>query len=163
MKHDASTRHVLIQQFYPYERADPDQTVTHRISSNIGLFLKSLLNHLENIAPAANFGSELAPLLYLGRELQKQMPSIIREASSVCFAPGHSSTSPAETSKERLTNDISLTEPQIMMAISEVLSESSSDLSPLSLFLSNSMPVRDGEFFFYPAMNPSKSSFVSLC
>jgi 2-succinyl-5-enolpyruvyl-6-hydroxy-3-cyclohexene-1-carboxylate synthase len=82
-----------------------------------------------------NYGSELSPLLYLGRELQQRMPHIIQQ------------------SREMQTDDgVTLTEPQVMIAISEVLSERTSDQSPMSLFLSNSMPVRDGEFFFYPAM-----------
>ena len=158
IKSNPSAKHVLVQQLTPYERADPDHTVTHRISSNTGSFLNGMINHLERPGSSgANYGSELAPLLYLGRELQQQIPSIIQEASST-LAPGSSdtATSPATNGEVKLDDAISLTETQVMMAISEVLSESSADFTPMSLFLSNSMPVRDGKFFLYPStQNPN--------
>lgn len=144
IKQEASTKHVLVQQLHPYERADPDQTVTHRVSSNICSFLNALTDHLENLGPkATNLGSELAPLLYLGRKLQDKMPQIILEASS---------------NKEDKADDTSLIEPQIMLAVSEVLAESIIDNLSMSLFLSNSMPVRDGEFFLYPPKTLSSAS-----
>ncbi|KAL7443535.1 hypothetical protein ACHAXH_008202, partial [Discostella pseudostelligera] len=58
-----------------------------------------------------------------------------------------------------MDDGVTLTEPQVMMAISEVLSETPLENSPMSLFLSNSMPVRDGEFFLYPAHYLNKSTF----
>jgi len=139
IKSNPSAKHVLVQKFHPSERVDPEQTITHRISSDIGPFVNSIMNHLESSGSSSNYGSELAPLLHLGRELQQQMPTIIQD-----------STSNIDSAINGDTNEDSLTEPQIMMAISEVLSESSSELPPMSMFLSNSMPVRDGEFFLYP-------------
>jgi len=138
MKSNPSAKHVLVQKFHPSERIDPEQTITHRISSDIGSFVNSIINHLESSGSASNYGSELAPLLHLGRELQQQMPTIIQDTSNM------------DSVIKGDANEDSLTEPQIMMAISEVLSESSSELPPMSMFLSNSMPVRDGEFFLYP-------------
>ena len=139
IKGNPSAKHVLVQKFHPSERADPEQTVTHRISSDIGNFLNHIVKQLDR--SGSNYGSELSPLLYLGRELQKQMPSIIQDASSHLDQV---------TNDVRSEHDITLTEPQVIMAISEVLSESTSEHPPMSLFLSNSMPVRDGEFFLYP-------------
>jgi o-succinylbenzoate synthase len=139
IKSNPAAKHVLVQQFYPHERADPDHTVTHRISSNIVTFLKGLLGDIESSGTVTNCYSELAPLVFLGNELRKQMPFIIREAAS--------SQSPG--------SDVTLTEPEIMRAISEVLNEAKGKSTPMSLFLSNSMPVRDGEFFLYPEANES--------
>ena len=142
IRSNPSANHVLVHQLYQHERADPEQTVTHRISSDIGTFLTSLLTCLDagGYSSNRNFGSELAPLLYLGRKLGGEIQSIILEASSSAIN--------GEVCSD---DDVSLTEPQVMMAISEILSESSSELSSMSLFLSNSMPVRDGESFFYPS------------
>eukprot|EP00986_Skeletonema_menzelii_P009613 scaffold4407_cov138-Skeletonema_menzelii.AAC.2 len=141
IKNNPTLKHVLIQQFYPYERADPDHTVTHRISSNIGTFIKGIMSGIES-SGAMNCYSELAPLVFLGNELRKQMPSIIREAAS----------------SSSLGTDGTLTEPEITRAISEVLSEAKGKSTPMSLFLSNSMPVRDGEFFLYPEANEGVTS-----
>ncbi|KAL7550841.1 hypothetical protein ACHAWF_014040 [Thalassiosira exigua] len=140
IKSNPSARHVLVQKLYPHERANPDFTVTHSISSDVGLFVNNMISHLERTdSLGTNYGSELTTLLYLGRELQNQIPSIIHKASGV--NPNEEGDSGGRTG---------LTEPQVMLAISEVLSESSSEHPPMSMFLSNSMPVRDGEFFFYP-------------
>mmetsp|Transcript_21973 Transcript_21973/g.47724 ORF Transcript_21973/g.47724 Transcript_21973/m.47724 type:complete len:2506 (-) Transcript_21973:87-7604(-) len=154
IKSNPSVKHVLVQKLHPYERADPEQTITHRISSDIGYFLNNMISHLDRPGSfSSNYGSELAPLLYLGRELQTQFPSIIHEASSNVDLAASSVTN----GEVNLNEGISLTEPQITMAISEVLSESSPQLTPMSLFLSNSMPVRDGEFFLYPSkQNPKR-------
>jgi len=140
--HNVQTSHVLVQRLYPYERADPEFTVTHRVSSDIGDFLKSLTSYIESLGQQATMKcSELTPLLHLGRELQKEMPSIIEETSRAVNSQ----------TVEKTPNDSILTEPEIMSAISDVLSELSSEkLRGSSLFLSNSMPVRDGEFFLYP-------------
>lgn len=145
IKSNPSAKHVLVQQFYPYERADPDHTVTHRISSNIGTFLKGVVSGIES-SGIANRYSELAPLVFLGNELRKQMPSIIKEAAS----------------KESSGFDVTLTEPEITRAISEVLCEAEGKATPMSLFLSNSMPVRDGEFFLYPEANKGETRLQPL-
>jgi 2-succinyl-5-enolpyruvyl-6-hydroxy-3-cyclohexene-1-carboxylate synthase len=150
IRSNPSVKHVLIQRMYQHERADPEQTVTHRVSSDIGTFLNSLIWCLgaEGYFGNKNFGSELSPLLYLGRKLGAEMQSTILETTS-------SSTINGDVCSD---DCVSLTEPQVMMAIAEILSESISELSSMSLFLSNSMPVRDGESFFYPS-NRNKKVF----
>ena len=146
IKSNPAARHVLVQEFYPYERADPDHTVTHRISSNIGSFLKGLMSDIE-INEHFESCSELAPLVFLGEELQKLMPTIISRTASI--EPSGIDCSDSDTT---------LTEPEIMVAIIEVLNESKQKSSPMSLFLSNSMPVRDGEFFLYPVAKELEKS-----
>lgn len=143
IKSNPDVNHVLVQKLYLHERADPDHTVTHRICSDVGSFLNGLIDHLNQRVFCGNInnGSELSPLIYLGRELQKQMKHVLHQNGGMLIEEG-----------------VTLTEPQVMMAISEVLSEATSEQSPMSLFLSNSMPVRDGEFFLYPTI-PSKGSF----
>ena len=148
IRSNPSAQHVLIQKFYPYERADPEQTVSHRISSDPTKWLNEMMSHFERSGAGDIFGSELAPLLYIGRKLQPQIPSIIQEASDAVTIPGS-----ATNGETRIDDGISLSEPQIMRAISEVWSETGLEHSPMSLFLSNSMPVRDGEFFLYPELN----------
>ena len=69
IRNNPAASHVLVQKLYQHERADPEQTVTHRISSDVGTFLSSLLTCLGGYSGIKNFGSELAPLLYLGRKL----------------------------------------------------------------------------------------------
>jgi 2-succinyl-5-enolpyruvyl-6-hydroxy-3-cyclohexene-1-carboxylate synthase len=137
IKSNPNVKHVLVQKLSLHERADPDQTVTYRISSDVRSFLNGMIDHLNRryFDGKVNYGSELTPLLYLGRELQKRMPHIILQSKGM-----------------QTDESVTLTEPQVMLAISEVLSETTSEQSPMSLFLSNSMPVRDGEFFFYPAI-----------
>ena len=146
IKSNPAARHVLVQEFYPYERADPDHTVTHRISSNIGSFLKGLMSDIESNEQSESC-SELAPLVFLGEELRKLIPAIISRTAS-----GESSGIDSGDS------DTTLTEPEIMVAITEVLNEAKQKSSPMSLFLSNSMPVRDGEFFLYPVAKETEKS-----
>ncbi|KAL3810825.1 hypothetical protein ACHAXA_007515, partial [Cyclostephanos tholiformis] len=150
MRSNPSVYHVLVQKLYQHERADPEQTVTHRVSSDVRTFVNSLISCLGSgrYFGNKNFGSQLSPLLYLGRKLGDNIRSAILDTSST-----------SEINGEAYSDDfVSLTEPQVMMAITDVLSESSSELSSMSLFLSNSMPVRDGEFFFYPS-NRNKNIF----
>ena len=151
MKIDSSMNHVLIQQLYPYERADPEHTVTHRVSTSIGPFLKSVLRHIDNLESTPEiFGSELAPLLYLGRELRANMPNLIR---------GVTVSSDFLTTMTPMNRGGDLTEPQVVQAVIEALAESNN--SSTSLFLSNSMPVRDGEFFLYPSNgSPASNPFL---
>lgn len=150
MKIDSSTNHVLIQQLHPYERADPEHTVTHRVSTSIGPFLKSVLRHIDHFESTPdNFGSELAPLLYLGRELRAKMPSLIRGMPASSDLLTKVTPINGERYNNVITRDSGLTEPQVIQAVIEALAESNS--SSTSLFLSNSMPVRDGEFFLYPS------------
>jgi 2-succinyl-5-enolpyruvyl-6-hydroxy-3-cyclohexene-1-carboxylate synthase len=141
--------HVLLHPHHPDERADPYLTVTHRIDSDIYPFLRSLVDHLESMyGEDVVLGSDLAPLVLLGQKLQKEMPRIIHEASDAVVSRAESSASPRSL----------LTEPQVVLAMREVQSESN---NPTSLFLSNSMPVRDAEFFFYPGDDTEKSKGIT--
>lgn len=133
--------HVLIHPHHPTERADPGFTVTHRVSSEAGSFLRSVQERLEsNGLTKGTLTSDLAPLVLLGRALGEKMPGIIHEASSNIVAQ-----------QIGAENDVFLTEPQVALAISEVMQQQNDATSTKSaLFLSNSMPVRDAEFFLYP-------------
>lgn len=132
--------HVLIHPHGPEERADPFFTVSHRVSVEVSPFLDALMDHLKVVSPRdAVICSELAPLVLLGRELRKEMPKLINYASRTTLENMASKTGNAEESH--------LTEPQVVLAMHQVMSNLG---YPLSLFLSNSMPVRDAEFFLYP-------------
>jgi len=120
------TSHVLIHPQPSPERVDPYFTVTHHISSDL-----SILNELREKLPMAQCGSELAPLVCLGRHLRGRMRDIIREVSD----------------NVRDGRDVSgLSEPETILALSEALSTPAEH----ALFLSNSMAIRDSEFFLYP-------------
>ncbi|CAB9514247.1 MAP kinase-activated protein kinase 2 (Fragment) [Seminavis robusta] len=137
----SSACHVLIHPHHGTERADPSFTVSRKISAEISPFLKVLSNHLDKSELSKRgCGSKLAPLVLLGRKLQREMPKIINEASR-------------SVSKDDL--DSSLTEPQVVLALSMMMSNSIIDQS---LFLSNSMPIRDAEFFLYPTGTTDNAS-----
>ena len=130
----ADLQHILVHPHGPTERADPDFTVTQRISCDIHPFIRSLSRTLASSSDALSISSELAPLVLLGRRLQDVVPSIVSESSNEILKP--------------LLDRPALTEPQVMMSLCEILG-GSEDLD-ISLFLSNSMPVRDAEAFLYP-------------
>jgi 2-succinyl-5-enolpyruvyl-6-hydroxy-3-cyclohexene-1-carboxylate synthase len=134
--------HVLVHPHHSHERADPDFTVTHKISAEIGPFLRALLSHQEMTGSQSS--SNLAPLVLLGRRLQSQMAGII--------------TGAARDVLSNLNSHSVLTEPEIVLCLSQ--SFSGSDLPDLSLFLSNSMTVRDAEAFLYPYSEPAKTKMV---
>jgi len=146
MKANPIAAHVLLHTSRPSERVDASGTITHQIFSDIEAFLPNLQSHLtnENGALPQRPKSELIPLVLLGRQIASKIPDIIHKVSK-------------ETVQEDArvwectpsTCETTLTEPQIMLAMSEVLSELQKHES-LNLFLSNSMPVRDAEFFLYP-------------
>lgn len=145
MKEDIELSHVLIHSHRPTERVDPSGTVTDIITTHVTTFLPKVLQTLE----AGGFnegtiGSQLAPLVHLGRELGKVIPSIIHESTSNVINRNRRVWD--DTTSE---HNIILSEPQIMLALTEVLCESQNRLHQ-DLFLSNSMPVRDAEFFLYP-------------
>ena len=128
---------VLLHPHHPSERSDPELFVSHRISSEVVPFLREVMNQLRKLGLENSCGSTFSPIILLGRQLQEKMPHIINEASQSIVS---NSIDPIE--------DLPiLTEPQIVIAMADVISEL--DL-PMSLFLSNSMPVRDAEFFLYP-------------
>ena len=141
--------HVLLHPHYPEERSDPCLTISHRVSSEITPFLKGLLMQLEALSEGGpQCCSELAPVVMLGRKLAEKMPKIIHEASRM--------VSEKYRAQELKTTQPQLTEPQVALAVSQIISKSD---SPMSLFLSNSMPVRDAEFFLYPTVNSASGSF----
>lgn len=138
--------HVLVHNHHPTERADPGFTVTHRVATEAGIFIKSLQQRLESNGFAkGTLSSDLAPLILLGRALGEKMPGIIHKASSDIVAQ-----------QVGTMNDVLLTEPQVALALSEVMQEQSNAIKS-ALFLSNSMPVRDAEFFLYPGSIGSSS------
>ena len=127
------TSHVLIHPPHPGERADPELTVTQTIAADIGSFVRELAVEIEKREFRLP-GSQLAPIVQLGRMLRTEMPRIIDE-----------------TSRSRPLNEEQhhrLTEPQVMLEMSKMFS--SGVVPTQSLFLSNSMPIRDAEAFLYP-------------
>ena len=136
---DASLlHHVLIHPHHPNERSDPDFTLTHRISAEIAPFLVSVSSELETTCDAASTcSSELSSLVLLGRMLGAKMPLIIEDASNNVTA----------TLVDPETDSTTLTEPQLVLAMTQTIKKSG---MKLPLFLSNSMAVRDAEFFLYP-------------
>jgi 2-succinyl-5-enolpyruvyl-6-hydroxy-3-cyclohexene-1-carboxylate synthase len=124
--------YVLIHPHSPQERYDPSMIVTHTISSEISPFLHGLLNAIESKGFIRECSSELAPIVLLGRLLQESMKKIIFDASS---------------SSVDDENPFRLTEPQLVVALSEAFTNSTVSRS---LFLSNSMPIRDADMFLYP-------------
>jgi len=129
-RHDVPAHHVLIHPHFDSERVDPDFTVTHTVSAEISPFLNTLS---EALTGHHDITSELAPLILLGRRLQAEMKGIIEDA--------------AIARRSFAGRDPCLTEPELIVALAESFAESSDDQS---LFLSNSMPIRDCEFFLYP-------------
>ena len=140
MKNNKECQHVLIHNHRPAERADPSFTVTHQISSHVVPFLNNVRQHLEHSIRLQNksIGSELAPLVHIGRDLAETIPEIIHACSNTIFDNN-------DVNPDR----VSLTEPQIILGISENIQKQEPS-SIANLFLSNSMPVRDAEFFLYP-------------
>jgi 2-succinyl-5-enolpyruvyl-6-hydroxy-3-cyclohexene-1-carboxylate synthase len=136
-----SIQHVLIHPI-GQERAEADEfTVTHRITADIAPFLESVVSAMERYTEdiSSVCSSELASLVLLGRMLGEKMPSIIDDASEKVIAQA--------SDDKMLGGETTLTEPQVVMAMSESL-QSAGRKYPI--FLSNSMPVRDAEFFLYP-------------
>ena len=145
MRKDSRLSHVLLHSHRPTERVDAAGTVTHKITSDVASFLPKVIQILETEGfSEGSLGSQLAPLLYLGRAVAKHMPLIIHEA-----------TSKVKYDKRRVWNNsmedetVTLSEPEIVLAISEILCDKKRQYHQ-DLFLSNSMPVRDSEFFLYP-------------
>ena len=125
--------HVLIHPHFPAERHDPDFTVTHTFSVDVGQFLEHLMLVLGSprYRRQVALSSTLAPLVSLGRQLASNMSDIVRTAS--CGILG---------------DDLRLTEPGVMFDLADVYAEPESTRQ--NLFLSNSMPIRDAELFMYP-------------
>jgi 2-succinyl-5-enolpyruvyl-6-hydroxy-3-cyclohexene-1-carboxylate synthase len=128
--------HVLIHPHHPTERADPEFTVSHKVDSEILPFIKALSSYLEE-TPESSRSSQLTPLINLGRSLQPEILSIVN-------------TAVAEVATSESGGRV-MTEPEIILSLSEMISERKS--KDISLFLSNSMPVRDAEAFLYPLVD----------
>ena len=113
--------------------------MTHRVNVEVSPFLKQVLSVLSasDGALLKLCSSELAPLVLIGRKLRTQMKNIIHEAAESVLT-------------DKLSQVSSLTEPEIVVAISEYFTKAKHGRS---LFLSNSMPIRDAEFFLYPMHN----------
>lgn len=147
--------HVLLHPHHPTERSDPNFTISHRVSSDISPFLKGLLTQLELLGGGdTQCSSDLAPLVLLGRKLGERIPEIIHDASRKVSAKFNDERKDVDT-PDLLTIQPHLTEPQVTLAMAQVITNR--DL-PMSLFLSNSMPVRDAEFFLYPYLNCTTNS-----
>ena len=152
MESDSNAAHILLHSHRPTERANPSGTVTHVISSELQQFLPEVRGYLEeNGFNEGALGSELIPLVQLGRELTLSMPSIIHEATSKVI-----NDESKVWNVDKGDNKSTLSEPEITLALSEVLSEIDGYYQH-DLFLSNSMPVRDSEFFLYPTSDYNKS------
>ena len=130
------TSHVLIHPFSPSERIDPSFTVTHHISADSSALLKRVASDL--VDPR---GSQLSTLVMLGKRLQSRMKRIIQHASRV-------------SARDEAEN--ALSEPEVILAVAESYSTNPDS----ALFLSNSMPIRDSEFFLYPFTDTSGYSTI---
>ena len=136
--------HILVHPHHPQERYNPDFTLSRIIDSDIDSFLIEIMSLIEKKGNAL-IGSQLVPLVHLGRMLQAEMPKIIESAAADGIT--------ADGSRNR-----DLTEPEIVMKISEIFTSGKlKDLPLFNLFLSNSMPVRDSEYFLYPRSLEQKS------
>jgi len=150
-KLNPGTAHVLLQTSRPGERADPDATVTHQFFSDVESFLPSLHRHLDRVGKGSTIGSELSPLVLMGRTISSNISNIIHCASEKVVQQNIRVWEESATEEQ-----ITLTEPQILLAMAEILSETCAK-ERTHLFLSNSMPVRDAEFFLYPTWTVSQT------
>ncbi len=143
--YDGALNHILVHPHHPTERHDPEFTVSHTVDSDIDSFLVEAIASL-NTGHHDLFGSQLAPLVQLGHMLRDEMPGIVEEAG-------------ARLRKED-PNFQGITEPEVVMTLSKVLT--SEKVPDSSLFLSNSMPVRDSEAFLYPTTVTFSSSLSDV-
>jgi 2-succinyl-5-enolpyruvyl-6-hydroxy-3-cyclohexene-1-carboxylate synthase len=142
---DGMLNHVLVHPHHPTERHNPEFTISHTVDSDIDSFLVETMNLL-NIRQKVQFGSQLAPLVQLGCMLRQEMPAIVKEAG--------------EKTREEDGNFDGITEPEVVMTLSKILT--SAKIPDSSLFLSNSMPVRDSEAFLYPTQSNFTSSLTDV-
>jgi len=82
LKSNKNSRHIMVHPHHPAERNDPSFTLTHKVSADPVEFLGSVLYHLKCLGADYNtLGSDLLPIVSLGRALGKEMPSIIHSSS----------------------------------------------------------------------------------
>ena len=142
---DGELNHVLVHPHHPTERHNPEFTVSHTIDSDIDSFLVET-TELLNIQGNTILGSQLTPLVQLGCMLREEMPAIVEKAGAKI--------------REEDSDFHGITEPEVVMALSKILT--SAKIPDSSLFLSNSMPVRDSEAFLYPTCSNCTSSLVDV-
>ena len=143
VKHDSKCSHVLLNVPSPAERVDATGTITHNIECDLYSFIPELTSKMGRFESR----SELISLVLLGKKLAAQIPNIIHNASQKVL---EEKKKVWENAGNLGKDVISLSEPQIILAISEVLYSKEGSMRS-NLFLSNSMPVRDAEFFLYPS------------
>ena len=140
--------HVLVHPHHPQERYNPDYTLSHIIDSDIDSFLIEAMEVLDNQQNVL-LGSQLAPVVNLGRMLQEEMPTMVEKA--------------VESMKAEDPDFHELTEPEVVMKLSHIFTNDTfHDSSLFNLFLSNSMPVRDSEAFLYPTSPQQKSNLADI-
>ena len=143
--YDGALDHVLVHPHHPTERHDPEFTISHTVDSDIDSFLVEMKNLL-NVQRNTMLGSQLTPLVQLGHMLREEMPGIVQEAGAKI--------------REDDPDFLGLTEPEVVMTLSKILT--SAKIPDSSLFLSNSMPVRDSEAFLYPTCGNCSSSLSDI-
>lgn len=149
VKQESKCSHVLLNVPSPAERVDATGTVTHNIECNLYSFIPQLTTKMRQIGSR----SDLISLVLLGRRLAVQMPKIIHDASRKVLVEKKKVWETVGSDDESI---VSLSEPQVILAISETLQSEESYMRS-NLFLSNSMPVRDAEFFLYPSRYDSST------
>lgn len=138
----ASFNHVVVHPRHPRERVDSYFTQTEHVDSDIGQFASALLAHFE-AHPSRNVGSSLSHMVSLGRQLREQIPQIVDQAS-----------------KTILNGAEGTSEPEVILGLSKALSKVG--CPEQSLFLSNSMPIRDAEAFLYPLTSGGKCALRDI-
>ncbi|CAJ1955113.1 unnamed protein product [Cylindrotheca closterium] len=133
---DDNLQHVLVHPHHPSERVDPEFTVSQKVDSEILPFVKYLCNVL---ATGPLSSSSLSPIIGLGRSIQNEIRSIVDTAAADVWMNENGT--------------VTMTEPEIILSLSELISRQ--ERNEYSLFLSNSMPIRDAEAFLYPLSTPS--------
>ncbi|KAL3938565.1 MAG: hypothetical protein SGBAC_006544 [Bacillariaceae sp.] len=136
---DDKMHHVLIHPHHPSERIDPEFTVSKKVDAEILPFVKSLCSVLAKVSLSS---SSLSPIISLGRSIQKEIKTIVDTAVADSTASENGA--------------VIMTEPEIILSLSELISRG--ERNEYSLFLSNSMPVRDAEAFLYPLSVPSSNT-----
>lgn len=136
--------HILLSVPTPSERVDALGTITHNVECNPHLFIPQLTA----MAQLRGSKSNLLSLVQIGRKLAIEIPNIIHCATKTVLEE-HKKVWEENKSQDK-SPITTLSEPQIMLSIAEALA-SGQVMSVSNLFLSNSMPVRDAEFFLYPS------------
>jgi len=158
MKEENGIAHVLIHSHSPAERIDPYGTVTNVVSSYVQSFIPKVTQILENEGfSEGTIGSSLIPLIRLGQEVGKVIPSIIHEATSNVISKKTRVWENATCDKVDY-----LSEPQITLALTEILCDPQNNLIQ-DFFISNSMPVRDTELFLYPTNSYVQTKHEKMC